>query len=109
MFGFAIVIAAASLFGTLGPLSRLAYEAGMDPTGFVVWRSGIGFIATALFVWWRIARRGGRLVRFGQLNAGARVSLAVAAFTGFVLNLAMFIAFDSSIPTLNGFSAWAPF
>ena len=30
--GFAIVIVAASLFGTLGPLSRFAYDAGMEPT-----------------------------------------------------------------------------
>ena len=29
--GFAIVVVAASLFGTLGPLSRFAYDAGMEP------------------------------------------------------------------------------
>ncbi len=94
MFGFAIVLAAASLFGTLGPLSRFAFDAGMEPIGFVAWRSGIGLIAIAAFVWWRIARRGGRLVRFGELDRRAGRSLAIAAFTGFALNVAMFIAFD---------------
>src|SRR4051794_26715048 len=94
MFGFAIVIAAASLFGTLGPLSRFAFDAGMEPIGFVAWRSGIGLVAIAAFVWWRIARRGGRLIRFGELDRRAGRSLAVAAFTGFALNLAMFVAFD---------------
>ena len=35
-----------------------------------------------------------RLTRLGDLDRGARVSLAVAALMGFTLNLAMFIAFD---------------
>ena len=94
LFGFAIVIAAASLFGTLGPLSRFAYDAGMEPIGFVAWRAGIGLLATAVFVRWRIARRGEHLVRRRDLDGAARRSLAVAAFMGFALNLAMFIAFD---------------
>ena len=48
--GFAIVIAAASLFGTLGPVSRFAYDAGMEPLAFVGWRALIGAITTGLFV-----------------------------------------------------------
>ena len=31
LVGFGIVIGAAALFGTLGPLSRFAYDAGMEP------------------------------------------------------------------------------
>jgi DME family drug/metabolite transporter len=92
--GFAIVLAAASLFGTLGPLSRFAYDAGMEPVGFVAWRAGIGFLATAVFVLGRIGRGSERLVRLGDLDGRARLSLAVAALTGFLLNLAMFVAFD---------------
>ena len=38
--GVAIVLIAASLFGTLGPLSRFAYDAGMEPLAFVAWRGG---------------------------------------------------------------------
>ena len=89
-----IVIVAASLFGMLGPLSRFAYDAGMEPLPFVVWRGLVGLIATAIFVAWRI--RGGHmhLTRWGDLDRGARLSLGVAALMGFTLNLAMFIAFD---------------
>lgn len=92
--GFAIVLVAASLFGTLGPLSRSAYDAGMEPTPFVAWRGAIGFLAAAVFVAWRVSRGTERLTRLGDLDTSARVSLAVAALSGFFLNLAMFIAFD---------------
>src|SRR4051794_33186078 len=92
--GFAIVLVAATLFGTLGPLSRFAYDAGMQPTPFVAWRGAIGFVAAAAFVAWRISRGTERLTRLGDLDTSARVTLAVAALSGFFLNLSMFIAFD---------------
>jgi len=92
--GFFIVIGAAALFGMLGPLSRFAYEAGMEPLPFVAWRGLIGALATAAFVAWRIRRGGPRLVRFGELAPRTRVMLGIAAVTGFTLNLGMFIAFD---------------
>jgi len=94
VMGFAIVLVAASLFGTLGPLSRFAYDAGMQPTPFVVWRGAIGFVAAAIFVAWRISRGSERLTRLGDLDTSDRVSLAVAALSGFLLNLSMFFAFD---------------
>ena len=40
--GFFIVLGAATLFGMLGPLSRFAYDAGMEPAAFVAWRALIG-------------------------------------------------------------------
>ena len=92
--GFVIVIVAASLFGTLGPLSRFAYDAGMEPLPFVVWRGLIGLAGAAVFVAWRIRRGSMRLTRLRDLDRGARLSLAVAALMGFTLNLAMFISFD---------------
>jgi drug/metabolite transporter (DMT)-like permease len=92
--GVAVVLVAASLFGALGPLSRFAYQAGMEPLSFVAWRAGIGFLATAAFVAWRIRRRGERLTRLADLDGRARLSLATAALMGFLLNLSMFIAFD---------------
>ena len=94
LFGFAVVVFAASLFGTLGPLSRFAYEAGMEPLPFVAWRGLIGALGTAAFVFWRIRRGGERLIRIGELAPSVRVTLGIAALTGFTLNLAMFIAFD---------------
>lgn len=92
--GFAIVVIAASLFGTLGPLSRFAYEAGMEPLAFVGWRAFIGLIATAAFVAWRVRRGDEAVVRWAALPARERLLLGVAALTGFTLNFAMFIAFD---------------
>lgn len=92
--GVVIVVTAASLFGMLGPLSRFAYEAGMVPLGFVAWRGAIGLAATLAFVRWRVARGGERLVRARELDRSARLSLGVAAFMGFTLNLAVFTAFD---------------
>lgn len=92
--GFAIVLAAASLFGTLGPLSRFAYDAGMEPLTFVAWRALIGLVATIAFAWWRISRGAERLTRPGDLDRGARVSILVAGLMGFSLNLGMFISFN---------------
>ena len=92
--GFAIVLVAASLFGMLGPLSRFAYDAGMEPLSFVGWRGGIGLLAVAAFVGWRVRVGSERLTRLRDLDRGARISLALAAFVGFTLNFAMFIAFD---------------
>lgn len=94
VMGFAIVLVAASLFGTLGPLSRFAYDAGMEPLPFVAWRGGIGLLATAAFIAWRIARGAERLTRPRDLDRGARLSLGLAALFAFALNLAMFISFD---------------
>lgn len=88
------VIVAASMFGTLGPLSRFAYDAGMEPLPFVAWRGVIALLATAVFVGWRIRRGMERLTRLGELDRGARVSLLIAGLMGFTLNLGMFISFD---------------
>jgi drug/metabolite transporter, DME family len=92
--GFAIVIGAAALFGMLGPLSRFAYDAGMDPPAFVAWRALIGFLGLGAYVGWRVARGATRLVRLGALPLRLRVSLLAAAVAGTTLNLCMFIAFD---------------
>ena len=92
--GFVIVVVAASMFGMLGPLSRFAYDAGMVPLAFVAWRAAIGLVATAVFVAWRLSRGAERLIRWRDLDRGARATLLVAAFMGFTLNLAMFMAFD---------------
>ncbi len=64
--GFVIVIASASLFGMLGPLSRFAYDAGMEPPAFVAWRAAFGFLALAAYVGWRVRDGATRLVRFGS-------------------------------------------
>ena len=92
--GFAIIVVAASLFGMLGALSRFAYEDGMEPLAFVVWRGGIGMLGTAAYALWRVRRGQDRLTRIRDLDRGARATLLLAALMGFSLNLAMFMAFD---------------
>jgi drug/metabolite transporter (DMT)-like permease len=92
--GLLIVIVSASLFGMLGPLSRFAYDAGMEPTAFVAWRGMIGFLALAAYVGWRVRRGTTGLVRFGSLPVRAKAAMLAAALAGTVLNLCMFIAFD---------------
>ncbi len=92
--GSLVVIGAASLFGMLGPLSRFAYDAGMEPLSFVAWRAVIGALAIGAVVAWQVRRRGEALIGIGDLTPRQRVFLAVAGLAGFTLNLAMFIAFD---------------
>jgi drug/metabolite transporter (DMT)-like permease len=92
--GFLMVLGAAALFGTLGPLSRFAYDDGMEPAAFVAWRALIGAIGAAAFVAWRIRTGPSHLVRPGELPTRVRITLFVATSMGFFLNLLMFIAFD---------------
>lgn len=92
--GIVIVLVAASLFGILGPLSRFAYEAGMEPLAFVAWRALIATVVTSGFVAWRIRRGRSAIVRSGEVSSAARIALGAAAVAAFSLNLAMFIAFD---------------
>ncbi|MBA3235179.1 MAG: EamA family transporter [Chloroflexi bacterium] len=92
--GFAIIVVAAFLFGTLGSLSRFAYDDGMEPLAFVVWRGGVGLLGTLLYALWRVRRGHDRLTRVRDLDRSARATLLLAALMGFSLNLAMFIAFD---------------
>jgi drug/metabolite transporter (DMT)-like permease len=66
----------------------------MEPLAFVGWRAAIACLATVVFVAWRVTRRGERLIRVGDLDRRARLSLGTASLMGFTLNLCMFIAFD---------------
>src|SRR3954469_24306648 len=92
--GLLTVVVAASLFGMLGPLSRYAYDAGMQPLPFVAWRAGIGLLAATAFIGWRVANGREGLTRFGGLGRSERRTLLVAGGLGFALNLAIFISFD---------------
>ena len=94
VLGVATVLGSAALFGMLGPLSRFAYEAGMEPAAFVAWRGLIGFLVLAVVIAVRARTSAVRVVRFRDLSPRARTTLFVAAVMGFTLNLCMFIAFD---------------
>lgn len=94
LIGFGIVLGAAALFGTLGPLARFAYDAGMEPAGFVAWRALVGLAGVSAYVAWRVRRGSTRLVRASDLPRRTRTLLLLAAVMGFTLNLCMFVAFD---------------
>ncbi|HEV8490307.1 MAG TPA: DMT family transporter [Candidatus Limnocylindrales bacterium] len=92
--GHLTVIAAASMFAWLGPLSRWAYAGGMEPFAFVAWRAGIGtlVLAAVLAV---VAARGERaIVRPWRLGDRQFSWLLLATLMGLVLNMAIFAAFS---------------
>ena len=93
MLGTLAIVVAAVCFGTLGPLSRLAYDAGMTPLGFATWRAffGSALLTVVLFL---LVRRGHALVRLRDVPRRAVAALAVAAAAGLILNLGIFIAFS---------------
>jgi drug/metabolite transporter (DMT)-like permease len=88
-----IVVSAAFLFGTLGILSRAAYDQGLAPFAWVAWRAGVG----AIGLWVVIARRRGLGAMLDGIRAATRAErrwllLAVVASAG--LNLSIFVAFQ---------------
>jgi drug/metabolite transporter (DMT)-like permease len=92
-FGAAIILIAASLFASLGVLSRTAYDEGLEPFAFVTWRAAVG--AAGLWLAIGLARTRGRVVvRWTNITPAARRSLGFAVLVGTALNLAIFTAFD---------------
>ena len=91
--GYLLVIAAASLFAWLGPLSRWAYDRGMEPLSFVAWRAAIGALILVAVVA-LAASRGRPLVRLWRLGRSERLSLALATLMALALNMAIFGAFS---------------
>ena len=79
-------------FGTLGPVSRLAYDAGMTPLGFTWWRAFIGGSVLAVIL---LVSQGRRMsiVDLRRVPRRDLVALGVAGLAGVTLNLAIFIAF----------------
>lgn len=91
--GALLVIAAATLFGSLGVASRFAYDAGVQPFAFVAWRAAVGAIGIALVV---AAVHGPRSVwsNVAGSGRGALRGLALAMLLAAGVNLSMFLAFD---------------
>jgi DME family drug/metabolite transporter len=91
--GTAAVFVAACLFGTLGPASRVAYDAGLTPLAFTLWRAAIGTLALAALLA-ILHVRGRDRVRWRALPPRALAALVLAGGTSLVLNLAIFSAFQ---------------
>jgi drug/metabolite transporter (DMT)-like permease len=87
------VLAAAGGFGTLGVVSRLTFDAGLEPIAFVTWRAAIGGLTMLSIVLLRNAQRRGPLVLRG-VPRRQWAMLLVATAAGFFLNLGLFFAFD---------------
>jgi drug/metabolite transporter (DMT)-like permease len=89
----AAVFVASCLFGTLGPASRAAYDAGLTPLAFTLWRAAIGTVALAALLG-ILHARGRDRVRWRTLPPRALAALVLAGGTSLVLNLAIFSAFQ---------------
>ncbi len=85
---------AAACFGTLGPLSQFAGDAGVDSLTLVTWRAALGATVVAIFIGVRLLAFDIRPVSLRAVPVRDRWFMLAAAVANTVLNLAAFIAFD---------------
>ena len=91
--GAALVVVAAACFGTLGPITRFADEAGIGSLAIVAWRAGIGASAVLLLLVALRAITGRRPREIRAIPVRERWFIGAGGLANLVLNLAMFIAF----------------
>lgn len=97
--GAVLVLAAAALFGSLGVVSRFAYDAGVQAFAFVAWRAGVGALGLLVV----IAAVGGLRAGWASIaTAGSRARRALLLSVGLAagLNLSMFLAFERTTVAL---------
>lgn len=95
LVGAGLVALAAACFGTLGPLSRFADDAGVEALTLVTWRAALGAAVVLAFIGLRRAMAsGGGWRRLGAIPARDRRFMAAAAAANCLLNLAAFMAFE---------------
>ncbi len=92
--GAGLVALAAACFGTLGPLSRFAGDAGVDSLTLVTWRAALGACVVGIFIAARFALSGVRPRALRALPVRARWLLGAAIVANMGLHLAAFIAFE---------------
>ena len=91
--GAVLIVGAAICFGTLGPLSRFAEDAGVGALGLVSWRAALGAACMALFLLVRRAIGRGPTFSLRELPTTDRWVLVATAAANAILNLAVFAAF----------------
>ena len=91
--GAGLVALAAVCFGTLGPITRFADDAGVGSLAIVAWRAGIGATAMILLLFVLRGLAGRRPLGPRELPARDRWFVGAGSMANLVLNLAMFIAF----------------
>lgn len=87
--GALLIVVAAVCFGTLGPLSRFAEDAGVGALGLVAWRDLLG--AGCVIAFLAIQRR--PIFSLRGIPTADRRMLVLAAVCNTALNLAIFVAF----------------
>jgi drug/metabolite transporter, DME family len=97
-----MILAAAALFATLGPLSVFAGREGVSSLTLVAWRAGLGAACVLLLVGGRRAAglRSG-LVPLASIPLRDRWFVAAATVANATLNLSVFIAFQRVGITLS--------
>lgn len=88
--GVLFTVAAGIALGTLGPVSNVAYDAGMTSTTFAGLRVTIGALVLLA-----IATRGERRVSLRSLGRRDQLALALTAAAQATLSLALFAAYGS--------------
>ncbi len=93
LIGSLVLLLAATGFGLLGPLAKIAYDAGFVPLSFVTWRAvfGLAVIVAVIAVRWR---RGVAIVDPRRLPRADQLGLIAVAASAIGVNVATFIAFD---------------
>lgn len=93
LLGAGLIVVAAVCFGTLGPITRYADDAGVGSLAIVTWRAGIGATAMLLLLLALRGAAGRRPLSLRALPPRDRWFIGVASMANLVLNLSMFIAF----------------
>jgi drug/metabolite transporter (DMT)-like permease len=91
-FGATLVVTAAICFGTLGPVSRFAFDAGVSELTLVTWRAVIGamLVIAIAFVLARMGQMVARPLR--EIPRRDRLMNVVAGLANALLNLTVFLA-----------------
>lgn len=93
-FGAALVALAAVCFATLGPLTRFAGEAGVEPLVLITWRAAVGALLVAAFLLAVRAATGRRAsVPLASIPRRDRGYMLAAVLAGALVNLGVFLAF----------------
>ncbi len=92
--GALLIILAAACFGTLGPLSRFAEDAGVGSLALVAWRAGLGAGMMVVLIAARWALRATRPVPIHAIPVRDRWFMLAAAAANATLNFSVFAAFN---------------
>ncbi len=86
--GSALVLAAAAMMGTLGPVAGIAYRTGIAGPTLSAMRAGVG----ATILWILIAARRQPSIRLRSLSRREGTMLAAAVLVNGLMNLCLFVA-----------------